>query len=354
MCDVNFKELNNKILPPDKDAMERALLRWNSIAKPLNGLGELEAVCVRITGLTGSEALSLKKRMVVVFCADNGVVAEGVTQTDASVTATMAEIIAEGRSCVCRMAETAGAGVLPVDVGMFHRVQGVRDLHIADGTENIALGPAMTEEQAECAIETGISLARELKVQGYELLACGEMGIGNTTTSGAMASVLLKMPVEQAVGPGAGLSKEGLVRKRSIVHQAIEINRPDPEDAFDVLCKLGGYDIAGMAGLYLGGALYRIPVIIDGLISSVAALIAAMLCPGSTCAMMASHCSAEPAAGFIMEKLSLRPVLQGGFKLGEGTGAVCMMPLLDMALSVYNNAIIFSDANIPQYTPQGG
>ena len=346
---MDFIELNQKILPPDKNAMVQAKSHWNSIAKPLDGLGELETICVRAAGLLGSETFSLKKRMVVVFCADNGVVAEGVTQTDASVTAIMAEAIARGQSCVCRMAETAGAEVLPVDVGMFHRAAGVRDLHIADGTANIAVGPAMTKDQAIRAIETGISIARELKKEGYELLSCGEMGIGNTTTSGAIASVLLQMPVEKAIGSGAGLSYEGLVRKRNTVRRAIETNRPEPNDAFDVLCKLGGFDIAGMAGLYLGGALYRIPVIIDGLISSVSALIAAMLCPNSTCAMIASHCSAEPAAESIMERLSLHPILWGRLKLGEGTGAVCMMPLLDLALSVYNNAMAFSEAGIPPY-----
>lgn len=351
---MDFQEWNRKIPPSDSAAAKLAKTRWDSIAKPLNGLGELEAACIRIAGLTGSAELSLGKRMAVVFCADNGVVAEGVTQTDAFVTAVMAQAVAQGRACVCKMAETAGAKVLPVDIGMFHRVPGVRDLHVADGTGNIALGPAMTEEQALQAIEAGISLAAELKGQGYELLACGEMGIGNTTTSGAMASVLLGLPVEQTVGVGAGLPPGKLTRKMEIVRKAIARNNPDPRDALGVLRRLGGFDIAGMAGLFLGGAFYRIPVIIDGLISSMAALTAAMLCPNSVCAMVPSHCSAEPAAASVMERLSLRPVLRGDFRLGEGTGAVCMMPLLDLALSVYNGAAAFSDVDIPQYLPQGG
>ncbi len=346
---MDWKELNDRILPPDAAVVKAAGLRFDSVAKPLNGLGELEEICKKIAGLTGNENFSVKKRAVVVFCADNGVTAEGIAQTDASVTVTMAKYIAMGRSCVCRMAHTAGADVLPVDVGMFRRTEQVRDMHIADGTGNIAEGPAMTEKQATEAIETGILLTGELKEKGYELLACGEMGIGNTTTCAAMASVFLNLPVEQTVGPGAGLTEEGLEKKRRIVCKAIRTNNPDPNDPLAVLAGLGGFDIAAMAGLFIGGALYRIPVIIDGVISSVAALTAAMLCPDSVCAMIPSHCSAEPAAHAIMERLGLHPILNGGFKLGEGTGAVCMMPLLDLALSVYDSALRFSDSGIPQY-----
>ncbi len=346
---MDWKELNSRILPPDAAAIKAAGNRLDAIAKPLNGLGELEEICKKIAGLLGSDTFSLKKRAVVVFCADNGVTAEGITQTDASVTASMAEHIAGGLSCVCRMARAAGADVFPVDVGMFRRVKKVRDLHVADGTGNIARGPAMTEEQALRAIETGIRLAGELKTKGYQLLACGEMGIGNTTTCAAMAAVLLNLPVERTTGPGAGLTREGLQKKREVVARAIRVNHPVPEDPLGVLAGLGGFDIAAMTGLYLGGALYRIPVIIDGIISSVAALTAAALCPGCVCAMIPSHCSAEPAAGAVMEKLGLRPLLRGNFKLGEGTGAVCMMPLLDLVLAVYDGALRFADAGIPQY-----
>ena len=351
---VNFDELNRQIAQPDADAAARAKMRWDSIAKPLDSLGALEKICVRIAGLTGSESISMDRKAVVVFCSDNGAAAEGVTQTDSSVTAIMAEAIAQKRSCVCSMAAAAGADVFAIDIGMLRRAPGVRDLHIASGTGNIAHGPAMTREQAARAVETGISLAKEYKEQGYNLLATGEMGIGNTTTSSAVAAALLGLPAEELVGRGAGLSDEGLARKREVVCRAIAVNRPDSNDAFDVLCKLGGFDIAGMAGLYLGGALYRVPVIIDGLISSVSALIAATLCPNSVCAMIASHCSAEPAAKAVLDRIGLRAVLNAELKLGEGTGAVCMMPLLDLALSVYNHSAAFADTGIKQYTPQGG
>lgn len=351
---LNFDDLNQAILPPDQNAAQQAQAHWDSIAKPLNGLGHLEDMVVKIAGLTGNPQVSLRKRAVVVLCADNGVVAEGVTQTDASVTATMAGQIRAHRSSVCLMAASAGADVFAVDMGMLCHVEGVEGCHIADGTGNITEDPAMTREQACEAIAYGIELVKGYAVQGYQILATGEMGIGNTTTSSAVASVLLGMPVEMVTGRGAGLSDEGLQRKCDAIHRAIACNRPDPQDALDVLAKVGGFDIAGMVGIFLGGALYRVPVLIDGLISSVSALIAARLCPGSRCAMLASHTSAEPAADRILNELGLTAILHARMKLGEGTGAVCMMPLLDMALSVYHGSAAFHDTGIEQYQQLGG
>lgn len=354
MIMLNFEELNQKIAAPDPEAKAKAKAHWDGIAKPLNGLGQLEDVVIRIAALTGNADVEVSRRAVLVLCADNGVVVEGVTQTDASVTATMAGEIANRRSSVCRMSAAAGADVFPIDIGILHRVSGVRDCHVADGTGNIAVEPAMTREQACQAIQTGIELVRECVQQGYKLIATGEMGIGNTTSSSAVTAVLLGLPVETVTGRGAGLSDEGLERKRSAIHRAIACNAPNANDALDVLHKLGGFDIAGMAGIFLGGALYRVPVLIDGLISSVAALIAARLCPNARCAMLASHCSAEPAAQQILRELGLSAVLQAGLKLGEGTGAVCMMPLIDLALAVYHSGAAFTDTGIEQYRVQKG
>lgn len=351
---LDFHELDQQIARPDEMAGRAARAHWDGIAKPLNGLGQFEDMVVKIAALTGTPQVSVKKRAVVVLCADNGVVAEGVTQTDASVTATMAGQIRDHRSSVCLMARSAGADVFAVDMGMLTYVDGVDGCHIADGTGNIAVGPAMTREQACQAIAHGIGLVKEYARQGYELLATGEMGIGNTTTSSAVACALLGLPVETVTGRGAGLSDEGLRRKCAAIRRAMEVNRPDPADALDVLAKVGGFDIAGMVGVFLGGALYRVPVLIDGLISSISALIAARLCPGSRCAMLASHTSAEPAAEMILRELGLTAVLHAGMKLGEGTGAVCVMPLLDMALAVYDGSAAFSDTGIEQYQPQGG
>lgn len=351
---LNFEELNGRIAPADEAAARQAQAHWDAIAKPLKGLGHFEDMVVKIAALTGNPRVTAAKRAVVVLCADNGVVAEGVTQTDASVTAAMAGQIRDHRSSVCLMSASAGADVFAVDMGMLTRVDGVDGCHIADGTGNIAVGPAMTREEACRAIAYGMELVKGYARQGYQLLATGEMGIGNTTTSSAVAAVLLHMPVETVTGRGAGLSDAGLRRKVDAIHRAIEINKPDSADALDVLAKLGGFDIAGMVGVFLGGALYRVPVLIDGLISSVSALIAARLCPNSRCAMLASHTSAEPAAAAILAELGLTAVLHAGMKLGEGTGAVCMMPLLDMALSVYDNSAAFTDTGIEQYQPQGG
>lgn len=351
---LDFQELNQRIDPPDAAAERAARAHWDGIAKPLNGLGQLEDMVVKIAALKGSPSVSVKKRTVVVFCADNGVVAEGVTQTDASVTAVMAGQIRDHRSSVCRMAAVAGADVFAVDMGMLTRVDGLDGCHIADGTGNIARGPAMTREQAVEAITYGIKLAERYAKQGYELLATGEMGIGNTTTSGAVAAALLGVSAETVTGRGAGLSDAGLARKREVIRRAVEVNRPDRADALDILAKVGGFDIAGMVGLFLGGALYRVPVLIDGLISSASALIAARLCPNCRCAMLASHTSAEPAAESILKELGLPAILNAGLKLGEGTGAVCLMPLLDLALSVYDGSAAFSETGIGQYTPQGG
>lgn len=350
----DLEALNQQIALPDAAAEAAARAHWDGIAKPLNGLGQLEVLVTRMAALTGSHRVTVDRRAVVVFCADNGVVAEGVTQTDASVTATMAGQIRDHRSSVCRMAAAAGAEVFAVDMGMRTSVPGVPGCHIADGTGNIALGPAMTREQAILAITHGTELAKKYAEDGYTLLATGEMGIGNTTTSSALAAVLLDMPVEAVTGRGAGLSDAGLLRKQDAIRRAIAVNRPGPADPLDVLAKVGGFDIAGMTGLFLGGALYRVPVVIDGLISSIAALIAARLCPRSRCAMLASHTSAEPAAARILEELGLTAILHADMKLGEGTGAVCLFPLLDLALSVYNSGAAFSDTGIAQYTPKGG
>ena len=351
---LDFAALKEQIPPVSEEARNRSQSHWDGIAKPLHGLGQLEVQVSRIAALTGNAHVDIDKRLVVVFCADNGVVAEGVTQTDASVTATMAGTIRNHRSTVCRMAAVAGADVVPIDMGMLVRVPGVDGCHIADGTGNIAAGPAMTREQACDAISYGMELAGKYKAQGYQILVTGEMGIGNTTTSSAIASVLLNLPVETVTGRGAGLSDDGMNRKVSAITRAIAVNCPDPGDPLDVLAKLGGFDIAGMVGLYLGGALYQIPVVIDGLISSIAALIEARLCPKSVAAMIPSHSSAEPAAQAILKELGMEALIYGGLKLGEGTGAVCMLPLLDMALSVYNSGAAFTDTGIDPYQELGG
>ena len=350
---MTLEEVIQGIVPADQEAMGRAKARWDSIAKPLGSLGALEDAVIRIAGMTGSPDVDISKRAVVVMCADNGVVAEGVTQTGQEVTAIVAENMSTGDTSVCAMSRAAGAEVVPVDIGTVTPLKGarIRQKCVRRGTANMTQGPAMSREEAVQAILAGVEIAQELRGQGVNLLATGEMGIGNTTTSSALAAVLLNRPVEDMTGRGAGLSSEGLQRKIRAIETAIRVNKPDPGDVLDVLHKVGGLDIAGLAGVFLGGALCRTPVLVDGFISSVAALVAARLCPHCKDYMLGSHASEEPASQLVLSELNLRPFLYAGMRLGEGTGAVAVMPLLDMGLAVYREMTTFEDTNIEAYQP---
>ena len=339
------------IVPADRAAMDAAWQRWDSIAKPLRSLGLLEESVVRIAGMTGTPAVKLGKRAVIAMCADNGVVAQGVTQTGQEVTAIVTENMSTGDTSVCRMAAAAGAEVIPVDIGVARPVAGerIRQCNVRRGTADMTQGPAMTREEAVQAVETGIELVRELKDKGYGLIGTGEMGIGNTTTSSALASVFLNRPPEQVTGRGAGLSSAGLERKIKAIETAIQVNKPNPADPLDVLSKVGGLDLAGLCGVFLGGAACRIPVLVDGFISSAAALTAARLCPAAVDYMLGSHASNEPAGRMVLEELGLKPFLYANMCLGEGTGAAAVMPLLDMALAVYDGMTTFADEQIEAY-----
>ena len=351
-----MRDLLNTITPPDEVARAEARRRWNDCAKPLGSLGLLETALEDIAALTGSADIRLDRRAVLVLCADNGVVAQGVTQSPSSVTGLVAKQLAARRTSVCRMAQAARCQVVPVDVGIldFQEMPGVLSRRIGNGTGAISQGPAMTRRQAEQALHTGMELVREQQALGVDLRATGEMGIGNTTTSSAVACVLLGRPAEEMTGRGAGLSDQGLQKKTAAIRRALEVNRPDPSDPLDILQKVGGFDIAAMCGVFLGGALYRVPVLIDGLISAVAALCALRLCPAAGKAMLASHVSGEPAGGLVLEALGKQPLITAGMRLGEGTGAVAAMPLLDLAPAVYRESHTFEEGGIEAYQPQGG
>ena len=346
---MGLTELLKQIAPPDEGAMQAARDQWNSIAKPIGSLGLLEDAVIQIAGLAGSPRVKLGKRAVLVMCADNGVVAEGVTQTGQEVTALVAGNMVKHDSSVCRMAEVAHADVFPIDMGMIAPAEGVRDCHVRRGTGNLAREQAMTREEAEQAVLTGIELVGELKARGYGVVATGEMGIGNTTTSSAMMAAFLGLPPVQVTGRGAGLSDEGLKRKIAAIERGLALHKPDPSDALDVLSKVGGLDIAGICGTFLGGAVYRIPVLVDGFISAVGALTAQRLAPESRHAMLAAHVSAEPAARGLLEVLGLKPMISAGLRLGEGTGAVAALPLLDMALAVYDGMVTFDNIGMDAY-----
>ena len=353
MTETELKTLLSGITPPDEAARAAAHAHWAGLAKPLGGLGALETLLEDAAALTGSAALDVSRRAVLVLCSDNGVVAQGVSQTAQSVTRAVAENLAARRTSVCQMARTAHCDVVPVDMGMAgDPVPGVADCRIAAGTADFTQGPAMTRAQAVEAVGRGIRLVQEQKAAGVQLLATGEMGIGNTTTSSAVAAVLLGQPVERMTGRGAGLSDEGLARKVDAICRGILRNKPDPTDPLDVLAKLGGFDLAGLCGVFLGGALEGVPVVMDGFISGVAALCAVRLCPAAAKAVFASHCSSEPAARLVLDALGKAPLLTAGLHLGEGTGAVASLPLWDMALAVYDHCYSCAEGGITPYTPQ--
>ncbi len=343
--------LTERVRQADQKAMEASRRHWDGIAKPIGGLGKMEQLITKIAGIQESADVELDRKAVIIFCADNGVVEEGVTQTDSSVTAVVTENFAKGIASVNRMADLAGADVIPVDIGVAGRIgeAGVRNCRIACGSANMRREPAMTMEQTLEAVHTGIGIAGEMKNAGYHLLAAGEMGIGNTTTSSAVAGVMLGQSAELVTGRGAGLSREGLERKIEVIKDAIALHRPDKEKPLEVLAALGGFDIAGLCGLMLGGAIFRIPVVLDGMISAAAALVAQKLCPAVTDYLLPSHMGREPACVLAMERLGLEPVIYGNLALGEGTGAVMLFPLLDMACAVYRANSTFGDISIQAY-----
>ena len=345
-----LQEMSDQIEPLDEGALKAARDKWNAVAKPIGSLGLLEFMVEKIAGLTGSADVEIGKRAVVVLCADNGVVAQGVTQSEPDITTLIAGSVAKGISSVCKMAQIAGADAFSVDMGMLDPsdVEGVIDRHVARSTQDISLGPAMTRDEALQAIRAGVDLVGDLKARRYQAIATGEMGIGNTTTSSAMTAAFFGLPVDEVTGRGAGLSNAGLERKKAAIGRALEVNQPDAGDALDVLSKLGGFDIAGLAGMFIGGAVHRVPIVVDGFISALAAYTAAQLCPGCECAMLASHVSAEPAAHRLLESLGLDAPISAGLRLGEGTGAVCLFPLLDAALALYNGTT-FDETGMDAY-----
>ena len=350
---MTLTQIINAIRPGDPALYRKAMYRWDGLAKPLGSLGVLERDIAKIAALTGREDVRLDRRVLVVVCADNGVVAQGISQSGSDVTRAVAAALGSGRSTVNRMANAAECAVLPVDAGMAAETpSGVRNCKIRSGTDDISMGPAMRREECLHGILLGVSLAGEQADSGANILLLGEMGIGNTTTATAVSCVLLDRNPTELTGRGAGLSDEGLSRKIQIIRQAVSVSRPDPADPVDVLRKVGGLDLSVLCGLCLGGALYRIPVLLDGMITDAAALCALRLCPNVHDTLIASHTSVEPAAADLLRELRLEPLISAGLRLGEGSGAVLALPLLDQALTVYHSGHTFDALGIDAYTPQ--
>lgn len=350
-CSMSMEEVISKIVPIDKESMEKAWTHWDSLCKPLRGFGKLEEMVVQLAGIRKTSEPKCEKRAIVIMGADNGVVEEGVSQTGSEVTAQVLENMGAKISSVCVMSRILNAEVIPVNIGVNTdgKHPAILNRAVRHGTGNIAKGPAMSREECIQAIEEGIRIVKELKEAEYDLIVTGEMGIGNTTTSSACAAVLFHKDPEFVTGRGAGLSSAGLSKKVEAIRRAIQVNHPDAADPVDVIAKVGGLDIAGMTGCFLGAAYYQLPILIDGFISSISAYLAFRLCPTAREYMYPTHCSAEPAGQMVMEALGLQPLLYAGMHLGEGTGAAAVLPLFDQALNVYYGIPSFAAGNVETY-----
>lgn len=336
---------------PDQDIYETVLKNWDAVAKPLDGLGRFETLTARIGAILGTDQIDISKKAVIIMCADNGIVAEGISQSGQEVTAAVVGQMAKGASSVGKMAACIGADTIPVDIGMAEsgKIQGVIDRKIRCGTNNFRIEPAMTEDEAVRAIRAGMEMVLDCRQKGYRILAAGEMGIGNTTTSSAVAAALLKCDADSMTGKGAGLSAEKLLHKKKVIAEALDKYRLYDAEPLRVLYTVGGLDLGGLAGVCIGGGIFHVPIVLDGVISMTAALLAERILPGTSRYLIASHKGKEPAVEKLMAALHLEPVIDAKMALGEGTGAVMMLSLLDMALSVYHGKTSFSDIQVKQY-----
>lgn len=343
------KELT--ITEVDKKAAASVQKRWDSVAKPLDALGKFEKITARIGGIWGNADFNWKRRAVLVMCADNGVVAEGISQCGQEVTLAVCKSMGQKKSSVGRMAEVNGTTVFPIDIGIAseEEIPGVENHKIARGTRNFAMEPAMSEEEVYRAMDVGISLVKRCKEEGFSMVALGEMGIGNTTTATAVAAACLGMPAIELVGKGAGLSNAGLQRKEQVIQQAIETYGLYEATPFRILQTVGGLDLAGMVGIIFGGALYHIPVVLDGILSGVAALVAGLMLPETLDFLIPTHISKEKAAKAVFEKIRLSPVIHGDLALGEGTGAVMFFSLLDTVMALYEDGTSFENMKVETY-----
>ena len=337
---------------PDESIYRKIKERWDSAAKPLDSLGRFEELTAKIGAALGDVNVDISKRAVIVMCADNGIVEEGISQSGQEVTLAVARAMGRHASSVCKMAAISDTDVIPYDIGINtdETVPGLKHKKVAKGTKNFAKEHAMSREELLLALETGIEAVKEARENGCRILGTGEMGIGNTTTSAAVASALLKCPARDMVGKGSGLGKEGLLKKEKVIEEALIRYGLYDKGPLEVLEAVGGFDIAGMCGVMIGGALYHIPVAIDGVISAVSALAAVKLFPEVSHYIVASHMSKEPAARKILSELSLEPVITADMALGEGTGTVMLFRLLDIALTLYVSQLTFDDLEMEAYT----
>ncbi len=340
----------DKIKPLDKTAYINAQQQWNNLAKPLGSLGAFEDMISKIAGINSNTRVSVDNAYVVVMCGDNGVIEEDVTQSDYTVTTIVARNIMLGKGNISRMANANGIKTIAIDIGMKEDTpKGVINKKIANGTSNFLKSYAMTVEQVKEAICVGIDAIAKLKESGADIIVAGEMGIGNTVTSSALASILLNTPAKEVTGRGAGLDDYRLNRKIEVVQSAYDKYNHLADNPIELLAAIGGYDIAGMVGLFLGGAYYQVPIVIDGVISTVSAVIATKISHHAADYMLPSHVSEEVAAKKLLDMIGFFAPINANLRLGEGTGGVLLIPLLKSVLAVYNGST-FSDFEMESYT----
>ncbi|MGN1346567.1 MAG: nicotinate-nucleotide--dimethylbenzimidazole phosphoribosyltransferase [Eubacteriales bacterium] len=341
----SLKTLIQSVGVPDRNAMTEAERRQAELAKPPGSLGRLEALSIQLAGITGKLHNHMDKRELLVFCADNGVVEEGVSSAPQSVTLAQTINLVRGKTGAAVLAKRFGCRLRVCDVGVNAEINepDVIPRKIAFGTQNITQTAAMTREQAVRAILTGTELAAAGEA---DVVGIGEMGIGNTTTSSAIITVLTGAPVRAATGRGGGITEESYAKKLAVIETALAVNRPNPDDILDVIAKVGGLDIAAMTGAFLGAASNRIPAVIDGLISAVAALCAVRLCPKVRHYLIPSHASFEIGYNLVMKELEMKPLFDLGMRLGEGSGCPLAMMMLDAACTILNDMATFSEAAI--------
>ena len=346
---MTLDEVIGRIAPADRQAKRAARFRQERLTKPPGSLGRLEALSIQLAGIFATDRPKLRDRTIIVAAGDHGVVAQGITGYPQEVTAQMVLNFLGGGAAINVMARKAGVTLKIVDAGVATSLPDHPDLHVAavgQGTADIAQGPAMTRDQAEACVYEGVRLALEAAENGADIIGTGDMGIGNTTASSTIVAALTSTPPSETTGRGTGRDDHELERKIAVVERALEINRPDPNDALDVLTKVGGFEIGLLAGVVLGGALARRVVVLDGFISGAAGLIAYSLCPNVRDYVVAGHLSAETGHRIALAHMGLWPLLDLDMRLGEGTGAVLAMGLIDAATAALSDMATFDEAGV--------
>jgi nicotinate-nucleotide--dimethylbenzimidazole phosphoribosyltransferase len=344
-----LQDVIDGVAPLDQAAQVEARRRQDVLTKPPGSLGRLERLALQIAGITGVARPRLARKTVIVVAADHGVTAEGVSAYPSDVTGQMVHNFARGGAAINVLARRADARVVVVDVGVAVALPPELPIvhrKVAPGTANMTLGPAMTRAQALLAIVVGLDVVEAESVRGVDVICLGEMGIGNTTAAAAIVATMTASPVREVTGRGTGIDDTTWQHKVEIIERALRVNRPEPHDALDVLAKVGGLEIAALVGVILGSAARRLPVIVDGFITTAAALVAAELCPATRSYLIAAHRSVERGHVAALEHLELEPLLMLDMRLGEGTGATMALPIIEAALALLDEMATFDDAGI--------